>query len=69
MRQRPQTAGGVTFVTLEDEHGHVNAIVWPQVAAEHRRVLADAQLHLILHALEDWTDLLGGLHAGSRDWH
>ncbi len=73
MRQRPQTAGGVTFVTLEDEHGHVNAIVWPQVAAEHRRVLADAQLlgvrgkiqraegvqHLILHALADWTTLLG----------
>jgi error-prone DNA polymerase len=83
MRQRPQTAGGVTFVTLEDEHGHVNAIVWPQVAAEHHRALADAQLlgvrgkiqraegvqHLILHTLEDWTELLGGLSTGSRDWH
>ncbi len=83
MRQRPQTAGGVTFVTLEDEHGHVNAIVWPQVAAEHRRALADAQLlgvrgkiqraegvqHLILYTLEDWTTLLGGLDTGSRDWH
>ena len=83
MRQRPQTAAGVTFVTLEDEHGHVNAIVWPQVATAHRRALADAQLlgvrgkvqraegvqHLILHTLEDWTELLGGLSTGSRDWH
>lgn len=42
MRQRPETASGVTFVTLEDEHGIVNAMVRQKTAEQQRR--ADGQL-------------------------
>ncbi|MDE2080841.1 MAG: error-prone DNA polymerase [Burkholderiales bacterium] len=43
-RQRPETANGVIFVTLEDETGAVNVIVWPQVAQAQRRVLLGSTL-------------------------
>ncbi|HOL37066.1 MAG TPA: error-prone DNA polymerase, partial [Rubrivivax sp.] len=43
-RQRPETARGVVFVTLEDETGAVNVIVWPQVAAAQRRPLLASTL-------------------------
>ena len=83
MRQRPQTASGVTFVTLEDEHGMVNAVVWRATAERQRRVLLEAQLlaidgrlervdgvqHLIVGRMHDWTPLLAQLDTGSRDFH
>ena len=43
-RQRPETAHGVVFVTLEDDTGSVNVIVWPQVAETQRRALLGASL-------------------------
>lgn len=43
-RQRPGTAKGVVFVTLEDDTGAVNVIVWPAVAAQQRRPLLAASL-------------------------
>ncbi|MBA4175200.1 MAG: error-prone DNA polymerase [Leptothrix sp. (in: Bacteria)] len=43
-RQRPETAKGVVFVTLEDESGAVNVIVWPQVAEQFRRALLGSSL-------------------------
>jgi error-prone DNA polymerase len=43
-RQRPETAKGVVFVTLEDETGAVNVIVWPQVAEAQRRALLGSTL-------------------------
>ena len=43
-RQRPETAKGVVFVTLEDDTGAVNVIVWPQVAEAHRRALLGSSL-------------------------
>jgi len=43
-RQRPETAKGVVFVTLEDETGAVNVIVWPSVAAAQRQPLLAATL-------------------------
>ncbi len=43
-RQRPETAKGTVFVTLEDETGHVNVIVWPQVAADQRKALLGSTL-------------------------
>ncbi len=43
-RQRPATAKGVVFVTLEDETGSVNVIVWPDVAAAQRRPLLASRL-------------------------
>ncbi len=43
-RQRPETAKGVVFVTLEDDTGAVNVIVWPQVAELYRRALLGSSL-------------------------
>jgi error-prone DNA polymerase len=82
-RQRPGTAKGVVFVTLEDETGHVNIIVWPAVAEAQRRPLLTSRLltvygvwqregevmHLVARKLVDHTPLLQGLAARSRDFH
>jgi error-prone DNA polymerase len=82
-RQQPGTAKGVVFVTLEDETGVVNVIVWPAVAAAQRRPLLGASLltvygvwqrqgevrHLVAKTLVDHTPLLQGLVTRSRDFH
>jgi len=82
-RQRPQTASGVTFVTLEDEFGMLNVVVWRDLAERQRRVLvgsrlmqvrgklefADGVRHLIARRLEDLSPLLSGLDVRSRDFH
>jgi error-prone DNA polymerase len=82
-RQQPETAKGVVFITLEDETGQVNVIVWPAVAAAQRRPLLSASLmtvygvwqsegevhHLIARTLVDHTPLLQGLVARSRNFH
>jgi error-prone DNA polymerase len=82
LRQRPQTASGVTFMTLEDETGMVNVVVWAQVAERQRRVFLESQLlavegrmesaegsqHLIATRLEDLSPLLGGVATSSRDF-
>ena len=81
-RQRPGTAKGVVFVTLEDDTGAVNVIVWPQVAEAQRRPLLTARLltvygiwqregevmHLIARKLIDHSGLLQGLDSRSRDF-
>jgi error-prone DNA polymerase len=83
MRQRPSTASGVTFITLEDESGQVNVIVWESVGREQRRAMIESRLlevhgelqhqegvtHLIAHRLIDRSPLLGELTARSRDFH
>jgi len=82
-RQRPQTASGVTFITLEDEHGPINVVVWHHVAERQRRVFLESRLlgvdgrwehvdgvsHLIAQRLIDMSDLLGSLDSRSRDFH
>jgi len=82
-RQQPGTAKGVVFVTLEDETGTVNVIVWPAVAAAQRKQLLAASLltvygvwqregdvrHLVAKTLVDHTPLLQGLVTRSRDFH
>lgn len=81
-RQRPSTANGVVFATLEDETGTVNIIVWPSVAEEQRTVLLTAKVlsvkgtwqsekgvtSLVATKLVDHTALLGELRVGSRDF-
>jgi error-prone DNA polymerase len=81
-RQRPETARGVIFVTLEDDTGAVNVIVWPQVAESQRTPLLASRLltvygvwqcqgevrHLIARRLMDHTALLDGLSVRSRDF-
>ncbi|HEX2083263.1 MAG TPA: OB-fold nucleic acid binding domain-containing protein, partial [Xanthomonadaceae bacterium] len=82
-RQRPTTASGTIFVTLEDEHGMVNVIVWQKLAARRRKAVLGARLlgvrgrwervdgveHLIASDLEDLSPMLGSLRADSRDFH
>jgi error-prone DNA polymerase len=83
MRQRPQSANGVTFLTLEDESGQVNLIVWESVGREQRRALLESRLlevqgelqrqegimHVIARRLIDRSALLGELLTRSRDFH
>jgi DNA-directed DNA polymerase III PolC len=44
VRQRPGTASGVVFVTLEDEFGIANLVVWPKVFEAHRRIVMGSRL-------------------------
>lgn len=82
-RQRPQTASGVTFITLEDEFGPINVVVWSHVAERQRQIYLEARLlgvdgrweqvdgvsHLIAQRLIDLSPLLGSLDSRSRDFH
>ena len=44
IRQRPGTASGVIFSTLEDETGIANIIIWPKVFEQYRRIVLGARL-------------------------
>ena len=59
-RQRPETAKGTVFVTLEDDTGSVNVIVWPAVAAAQRQPLLAARL---LTVFGQWQRQGEGEHA------
>jgi error-prone DNA polymerase len=81
-RQRPGSAAGVLFMTLEDETGVVNLVVWQSVLDRYRRELLGAQLlgvhgpvqregrvvHVVARTLFDHTDLLGALNTTSRNF-
>jgi error-prone DNA polymerase len=81
-RQRPGSASGVTFVTLEDETGYVNLIVWKRVAEEQRAALLESRLlevrgqvqregdvlHVIARRLVNLSGLLGELIVESRNF-
>ena len=83
VRQHPGSAKGVTFITLEDETGIVNIIVWNKTATEQRRPLLESRLlevqgelqrahgvtHVIARRLIDRSGLIGELLARSRDFH
>jgi len=82
MRQRPMTANGTIFLTLEDETGHVNVVVWQRLWERRRGVILTATLlavdgvmesdgevyHLIARQLHDFGDLSKGLQTRSRDF-
>ena len=82
VRQRPGTAKGVIFMTLEDETGTVNVIVWPDLVASQRREVLSAPLlgvygvwqregivrNLVAKRLVDMSHLLGRLRTSSRDF-
>jgi error-prone DNA polymerase len=82
-RQKPQTAKGTLFVTLEDETGNVQVIVWPKVYEEHRSTILGARLlavegvwqrgdgdvrHLLAQGFTNLNPLLGRLPTESRDF-
>jgi error-prone DNA polymerase len=82
MRQRPATASGTLFLTLEDETGYVNAVIWPRVFEKQRAIIFSSQLlaidgvletdgevhHLIADRVHDFSHLAGGLPSKSRDF-
>ncbi len=82
-RQRPGTATGVIFMTLEDETGFVNVVVWERVAERQRQALLNSRLlavsghierdmevvHLIAGDLTDLSHWLGDLNVECRDFH
>ena len=75
VRQRPGTAKGVVFITLEDETGIANAVVWPTTFERFRRIVMGARLicsrggssapggvtHVVVETLEDRSDWLRDL--------
>ena len=83
LRQQPDTAKGVIFVSLEDETGVVQVIAWRRIRETQRQELLNARLlavhgtwqregelrSLIAERLEDLTPLLGRLSTASRDFH
>lgn len=82
VRQRPGTANGVLFMTLEDETGQTNVIVWPTLLEKYRREVLGASLlavygvwqadgkvrHLIAKRLLDRSELLGNLPTSAREF-
>lgn len=72
IRQKPGTAKGVCFITIEDEFGVANLVVWPKVMAQYRKVVMQSRLlaiegyvqrdveiiHVIAAHLSDRTDAL-----------
>lgn len=83
LRQRPGTSSGVTFVTLEDETGNINLVVWLNTARTQRKALLTARLlkvkgileregdviHVVAGKLVDLSHHLGALQVKSRDFH
>ena len=83
MRQRPGTAKGITFVTLEDETGTINLVLFAAVWKRFFRVarisnawLVDGKLenrkgviHVIVGRITDLAEQVQGLSARSRDFH
>jgi error-prone DNA polymerase len=82
VRQRPSTAKGTVFITLEDETGIVNLVVWPRVWERHRKLVHQAVallveghveragevIHVIADKLEDLTDSMRRVFVRSRDF-
>jgi error-prone DNA polymerase len=83
VRQQPSTSKGTIFMTLEDETGVINLVVWPRVWQRYRALVRGAAallaqgklervsgvIHVIPNTLEDLTTSLRGLQARSRDFH
>lgn len=82
LRQQPDTANGTIFVSLEDEYGATQIIVWRSVKEAQREVLLGARLlavkgrwqreeevcNLIADRLADLSPMLGRLATESRDF-
>jgi error-prone DNA polymerase len=79
-RQRPATASGTIFVTLEDETGSANLIVWPSIAEKFRKAVfagkllacvgtlqrEDQVIHVVARSLHDWSGAINRLQEGSE---
>lgn len=82
-RQRPGTASGVLFMTLEDETGNTNVVIWTSIQERCRRAIMQGRLllikgvveregrvvHLVAGQVEDYTHLMPEIVSASRDFH
>jgi error-prone DNA polymerase len=82
VRQRPSTAKGTIFMTIEDETGTANLVIWPRVWEKYRSIAAgavavlaagkversDKVVHLVVASLEDVSQHLSGMASRSRDF-
>ncbi|MCH2177934.1 MAG: error-prone DNA polymerase [Mariniblastus sp.] len=83
LRQRPSTAKGITFVTLEDETGTVNLVVKPSIWERYYKIARQSPawiahgklenrkgvIHVVVNRIEDLSERLGDHHIQSRDFH
>ena len=83
VRQRPDTAAGVVFITLEDETGQANIIVWPAIFNRFHRAARNAAglivqgrlqrlgeiIHVVAHRISDMAAYMPVLKRQSRDFH
>lgn len=83
LRQRPSTAKGITFVTLEDETGSMNLVLRPEIWQKHHRIARQSNawlvhgvlenreniIHILVGRIEDVSDRVGSLVQRSRDFH
>jgi len=83
LRQRPGTAKGITFATIEDETGLANLVIRPEIWARYYQVARrsaawiahgclenkEGVIHLVVNRLDDLSHLLGELKTKSRDFH
>jgi error-prone DNA polymerase len=83
LRQRPGTAKGITFATIEDETGLANLVIRPEIWERFYRIARrspawiahgclenkEGVIHLVVNRLEDLSALLGNLRLQSRDFH
>ena len=82
LRQRPATAKGTLFLTLEDESGSLNVVCWPYLFEQQRAVLLHSRLlrvdgilesdgavqHLVARRLQDCSHMLDDFHSPARDF-
>jgi error-prone DNA polymerase len=83
IRQRPGSAKGTTFVTIEDETGPINLVIWPSLLKRYRIAVTSARLlrvfgqmqragsvtHCVARHIVDDSQRLGSLSVRSRDFH
>jgi len=83
VRQRPATASGITFCTIEDETASANLVIRPEVFERYRQaarasvaVIAEGRVerqgrvvHVQVHRIHDLSDRLSPMTSGSRDFH
>ena len=81
-RQKPKTASGVIFITLEDEFGFINLIIWPSISRLFRKTIVKSCIlksegklqiqnsvaHIIVKKLTDISYLFSDLNFNSRDF-
>ena len=82
-RQKPKTAAGVIFLTLEDEFGFINLIIWPNLASLFRKTILKSciiksrgklqiqnnVIHIVVEKLSNISHLISDLNLNSRNFH